>query len=87
MRRHYASLTVYQRDFRALHLARTAFAAQLPDSFSEREHRAGVPGMTMRQQAPVGVNWQFTTEFDAPTFDKSSTLALGTKTEILHLRA
>src|SRR5215469_4258566 len=38
--------------------------------------------MTMRKQATVSVDRQFTTEFDPPTLDETATLALGTKAEV-----
>src|SRR5216683_7617092 len=74
---------MHQRDLGALHLARTTLAAQLPDRLGNREHRAGMPGMTMRQQAAVGIDRKFTTEFDASARQEAAALALWTKAEIL----
>src|SRR5208283_3697872 len=73
------------RDLGVLHLARPAFAAQLPHRLRDRKDRSRMAGMAMREQPAVRVDWQLATELDKAAFDEGPALTLLAKAEVLEL--
>src|SRR5579875_258627 len=82
MSRHKAALAVNQRHLCVGNLPRPALAAQLPDRLGNREHRAGMARMAVRQQAAVRVDRQLAAQLDPSVFNEAPAIAFRAKTQI-----